>query len=121
MLLGKEKKVTYNLLISSLNNILALFGKLLIVCHLDITNQILLATFKENYGNPKKDTMLRRSLKIYLTAQPAAVLKEMHSGPNCMYVVSQRDTLGAGSFSRCPIDKGKLYRKITGSQAKFLK
>lgn len=66
MLLGKEKKVTYNLLISSLNNILALFGKLLIVCHLDITNQILLATFKDNYGNPKKDTMLRRSLKIYL-------------------------------------------------------
>lgn len=65
MLLGKEKKVTYTLLISSLNNILTLFGKLLIVCHLDITNQILLATFKENYGNPKKDTMLRRSLKIY--------------------------------------------------------
>lgn len=65
MLLGKEKKVTYTLLISSLNNILTLFGKLLIVCQLDITNQVLLATFKENYGNPKKDTMLRRSLKIY--------------------------------------------------------
>lgn len=58
MLLGKEKKVTYTLLISSLNYILTLFGKLLIVCHLDMTNQILLATFKENYGNPKKDTML---------------------------------------------------------------
>lgn len=38
-----------------------------------------------------------------------------------MYVVSLRDTLGAGSFSRCPIDKDRLYRILTGSQEKFLK
>ena len=38
-----------------------------------------------------------------------------------MYVVSLRDTLGARSFSRCPIDKDRLYRILTGSQEKFLK
>lgn len=38
-----------------------------------------------------------------------------------MYVVSLGDTLGAGSFSRCPIDKDRLYRILTGSQEKFLK
>lgn len=37
------------------------------------------------------------------------------------YVVSLRDTLGAGSFSRCCIDKDRLYRILTGSQEKFLK
>lgn len=37
-----------------------------------------------------------------------------------MYVASQRETLRAGSFFRCPINKGSLYR-ITGLQAKFLK
>lgn len=38
-----------------------------------------------------------------------------------MYVVSLRDTLGAGSFSRCPIDKDRLYRILTGSQKSFWK
>lgn len=38
-----------------------------------------------------------------------------------IYVVSLRDTLGAGSFSRCPIDKDRLYRMLTGSQERFLK
>ena len=38
-----------------------------------------------------------------------------------MYVVSLRDTLGAGSFSRCRIDKDRLYRILTGSQERFLK
>ena len=37
-----------------------------------------------------------------------------------MYVVSLRDTLG-GSFSRCRIDKDRLYRILTGSQERFLK